>query len=130
MLTAFLVGRSGPARRSRRLLLDAGESGRARELLEAAIGSGNPQVVPMAQDLLGDLLAEQEDWEGAQDAYQAAIDTADPYWAPVAQASLGALLLDAGESGRARELLEAAIGSGNPDVVPQAQDLLRDLLAQ
>jgi hypothetical protein len=87
-------------------------------------------VVPLASDLFGDLLAEQEDWEGAEGAYQATIDTADPYWAPVAQVDLGLLRQRRGDAGGARQLLEAAIRSGNPEVVPWASDLLADLLAE
>ncbi len=44
------------------MLVDLGEEpGHARELLQAAIDSGNPRAVPLAQDLLGDLLAGQGD---------------------------------------------------------------------
>ena len=55
-----------------------GRSSRRRELLEAAMGSGNPQIVPQRRaPAPGDLLAEQEDWEGAEGARtQAVVDTA------------------------------------------------------
>jgi tetratricopeptide (TPR) repeat protein len=137
------------------LLLNAGETGRARELLEAAIGSANPlampravmslggqlmlapaiglrktNTVPQASDLLGDLLAEQEDWDGAEGAYQAAIDTADPYWAPLAQVNLGLLRQRRGDTEGARQLLDAAARSGNPEVASLAQAKLDGLLME
>jgi tetratricopeptide (TPR) repeat protein len=106
-----------------------GESGGVQELLEAAVGSEDPEVVPEAQDLLGDLLAGEGDWADAEAAYQAAIDTADPYWVPVAQFGLAFCRWRRGDTSKARELLERASASVEPQVRAAACGALGDLLA-
>jgi tetratricopeptide (TPR) repeat protein len=114
----------------RALMEGGGRRIRARELVEAAIKPENQQVAAEAYDLLGDVLADEEDWEGAEEAYQAAIDTADPQWAPIAQVDLGGLHLRRDDLEGARELLQAAIRSGNPQVVARANYLLGNVLEQ
>ena len=100
-----------------------------RELLEAAAASGNLQAVARASDLLGDLLAEQEDWSGAEAAYQAAINTADPQWAQIAQVDLALLRWQRSDISGARELLEAAAARQSA-VTARAYGVLGDLLAE
>ena len=55
------------------LLMNAGEPERARELLEAALASGNPQVVPLAQVNLGRLLIVAGEPERARELLEAAL---------------------------------------------------------
>jgi tetratricopeptide (TPR) repeat protein len=90
-----------------------GDAAAARRLLEAAVASGNPRVVPLAQANLGGQLLDAGEVERARELLEAAAGSADQQAVPLAQANLGMLLLDAGEVARARELLEAAIGSAD-----------------
>jgi tetratricopeptide (TPR) repeat protein len=110
------------------LLVMAAEFEKARPLLEAAIASGDPQAVPMAQVNLGAARVMATEFEKARPLLEAAIASGDPQAVPMAQASLGAVLLGLGEPEKARPLLEAAIASGDPQAVPMAQGNLGSLL--
>ena len=112
------------------LLLDRGEDPeRAKELLEAAIESGDPQAVPMAQDWLGDLLAGQDDFVGAETAYNLAIKSGHRDWAPTARVDLAVLLRDHGDIKQARLLLEQVAATEHSEQGPEAADLLKRLPA-
>ena len=56
---------------------DAAAHVEARSLLEQAAASGHPIQAPHAADLLGDLLLDEGDREGARDAYRQAVDAGD-----------------------------------------------------
>jgi len=96
---------------------DAAEHGEARSLLEGAVASAHPVQAPRAADLLGDLLADQGDFEAARDAYRTAVEAGDTYWSYVARVDLAQLLADRfdDEEG-ALELLRSAAESKNHQV--------------
>jgi predicted negative regulator of RcsB-dependent stress response len=85
--------------------------------------------VPRAHEQLGNLLAGEEDWAGAEVAYQAAIDTADPNWTPIAQIDLAVLRWQRDDTGEARIILQQAIASPASGVTAYAYGVLGDLLA-
>ena len=108
--------------------MSTGKPERGRQLLEAALESGNPLLVPLAQVILGGVLVDAGEPERARQLLEAALESGNPLVVPLAQVGLGGLLVDAGEPERARQLLEAALESGNPLVVPLAQVGLGGLL--
>ena len=95
--------------------------------LEAALQSSDPDELPRAAGLLGDLLAQQRHDGAAEHAYRAAIDVGDEYWSPLAQVALADLLRERGKRSEAQALLEAVIDSGHPRAVPAAQVSLDQL---
>jgi hypothetical protein len=101
---------------------------RRRSPLEAALATSDPDDIPRAAGLLGDLFVQQSHADAAQHAYRAAIDAGHPYWSPVAQVALAKLLTDRGDREEAQTLLEAAIASGHPRTTPKAQAGLDKLL--
>ncbi len=102
---------------------------RRRAPLEAVLASGNPDELPRAAGLLGDLFVQRSDAGAAEHAYRAAIDAAHPHWSPVAQVALAQLLSDRGDRSEAQTLLKAAIASGNARTTRLAQASLDKLLA-
>jgi hypothetical protein len=95
--------------------------------LETALESSEPDELPRAAGLLGNLLAQQSHTVAAEHAYRAAIDVGDEYWSPIAQVALADLLSDRGKRAEAQALLEAVIASGHPRAVPAAQTSLHQL---
>jgi hypothetical protein len=98
-----------------------------RPPLDEALESTDPDELPRAAGLLGDLFARQSHPGAAEHAYRAAIDVDDQYWSPIAQVALADLLSDRGERAEAQALLEAAIASGHARAVPAAQTSLSHL---
>ena len=103
------------------------ERRRRQPPLEAALASGDPDDIPRAAGLLGDLFVQQSQSGAAEHAYRAAIDADHPYWTPVAQVALAQLLSDRGDGDEARTLLEDAIASGHPRTASLAQASLTEL---
>lgn len=103
------------------------ERRRRQPPLEAALASGDPDDIPRAAGLLGDLFVKQSQSGAAEHAYRAAIDADHPYWTPVAQVALAQLLSDRGDGDEARALLEDAIASGHPRTASLAQASLTEL---
>ena len=95
--------------------------------LETALESSEPDELPRAAGLLGNLFAQQSHTVAAEHAYRAAIGVGDEYWSPIAQVALADLLSDRGERTEAQTLLVAAIASGHPKAVPAAQTSLHQL---
>ena len=95
--------------------------------LKTALESSDPNELPRAAGLLGDLLVQQRHNGAAEHAYRAAIDVDDEEWSPLAQVALADLLRNRGEHSEAQDLLEAAIDSGHPRAVPAAQVSLDQL---
>jgi tetratricopeptide (TPR) repeat protein len=95
--------------------------------LETALESSEPDELPRAAGLLGNLLAQQSHTVAAEHAYRAAIDIGDDYWSPIAQVALADLLSEQGQRTEAQTLLEAAIASGHPRAVAAAQTSLHQL---
>ena len=114
-----------------RLLAQRDAVEEAGGLLRSVIADGEPAAVPMAQDMLGDMLRFRAgDPDAARAAYQQAIDSGHPEWSLVARFDL-ALLLDAqGDlSGAHEQLLQAAQGP-NRGYAAKAWDLIGDLLSR
>lgn len=103
------------------------ERRRRQAPLEAALSSGDPDDIPRAAGLLGDLFVQQSQSGAAEYAYRAAIDADHPYWTPVAQVALAQLLSDRGDGDEAKTLLEDAIASGHPRTASLAQAGLSEL---
>ncbi|MEO3811450.1 tetratricopeptide repeat protein [Sphaerisporangium sp. B11E5] len=82
-----------------------------------------------AASLLGGLLADQGDVEGAQAAFQQAIDSGHADHAPAAAFFLGGLLADQGDVEGAQAAFQQAIDSGHADHAPAAAFFLGGLLA-
>jgi hypothetical protein len=95
--------------------------------LEATLASGDPDDIPRAAGLLGELFVQQGQAGAAEHAYRAAIDSDHPYWSPVAQVALAQLLGDRGRGAEAKPLLEEAITSGDPRTASVAQASLSKL---
>ena len=101
---------------------------RRRQLpLEATLASGDPDDIPRAAGLLGELFVQHGQAGAAEHAYRAAIDSDHPYWSPVAQVALAQLLGDRGRGEEAKPLLEDAIASGHPRTASVAQASLSKL---
>src|SRR5262245_2268804 len=101
---------------------------RRRQLpLEAALASGDPDDIPRAAGLLGELFVQRGQAGAAEHAYRAAIDSDHPYWSPVAQVALAQLLGEGGRGAEAKPLLEEAIASGHPRTASVAQASLSKL---
>jgi predicted negative regulator of RcsB-dependent stress response len=95
--------------------------------LDSALISTDPDELPRAAGLLGDLFVQQNRVDAAEHAYRAAIDVGDEYWSPIAQVALAQLLSDRGGREEARTLLEAVVASGHPRTASVAQAALSDL---
>jgi len=106
------------------LLLDAGELGPARKLLDTALASGNPDIRPALLMLLGELLVREQDWQEAEAAYQALIATEDPHTTAPAQIDLARLRQRRGDKAGAQDLLEEATASEDPEIAAEARGLL------
>ncbi|MET7606610.1 tetratricopeptide repeat protein [Streptomyces avermitilis] len=103
---------------------------RAKALFDEALGSGSPDVVPLALVNLAGVLQLLGDTDGALGKLEQALALGDAQATPLAQASLGGVLINRGELDRARELLESAVQSGDPQITPLAAANLGGLIVQ
>jgi len=92
--------------------------------------SGQDKPARIAALVLGLLLQEQGDADGARAAYQQAIDSGHADYVPRAAFGLGVLLQEQGDAAGARAAYQQAIGSGHSDVAPVAARNLARLLAE
>ena len=112
------------------LLVTEGDLDRARVLLDAAVRSGNPAVVPLAEANLGVLLSRHGEVGAAQEHFERALRGSDPEVVAIAKISLGSLLAGRGEFERGSGLLTEVADSDNADLAPRAQCALGELLVQ
>lgn len=102
------------------LLVTEGDLDRARELLDAALNSGNPAGVPLARLNLGILLARNSDLRLAREQFEQVLESSDPMTEALAKMSLGYLLAVNGEWDRGVGLLSEVAASDNADQAPRA----------
>ena len=95
-----------------------------------AVGSGHRVVASYANFNLGNLLAEQGEYNGARAAYQKAVDSGHESWAPLAMVSLGNLLAQQGDVAGARAAYQKAIDSGDAEKAANAWVRMGNLLGQ
>jgi hypothetical protein len=105
------------------------EGGHAIEAFRKASYPDRPEIELLARVLLGLLLAERGDTDGARAAYQQAIDSGQPNQASRAAVHLGRLLAEQGDTDAARAAYQQAIDAGHPDYAPMAAVHLGRLLA-
>ncbi|MFC7829452.1 tetratricopeptide repeat protein [Streptomyces sp. NPDC057375] len=109
------------------LELAGGEFARGVESLEAALGSGVPDVVPLAQVELGGVLI-ASDRARAGRLLRAAMDCGNPQLALMARVSYSGLLILQGRHERALSLLEEVLAAGDDEVAGLAQARLGGML--
>lgn len=107
-----------------------GDPERAREMLESALASGDPMVLPMAQAGMGHLLLGAGDVEGAAGLFAEAMAAGQPH--PAALAAIGAagVAYQRGDAPEAMRVLDDLVGLDHPEFSPMAADLLGDLRAE
>ena len=106
------------------LLVNEGDLPRAQMLLKLALGSGNPEIEPLARTNLGVLLMRNGDTQAAREEFERVINSDQPEFACNARLTLGTMLVTAGETEEGYALLEAAADSGITEQVPVALCLL------
>jgi tetratricopeptide (TPR) repeat protein len=94
------------------------------------IADENSEAAPRATVMLGQLLEEQDDLEGAKACYQRALDSGDSEAVPRAVAALGLLLQLQGDLEGAKACYQRALDSGHPDWAPRATVMLGQLLEE
>jgi tetratricopeptide (TPR) repeat protein len=100
----------------------AGNTAAALDMLEEALDSDVPDVVPLARAELGGLLVNTgRDLDRARELLQTTLDSGDRELRPFAQLNLGVLLMNSGDHKAARPLLEKALAAGDPEVDSQQQ---------
>jgi len=102
---------------------------RAQKIFRA-IASENSEAAPMATVMLGQLLEEQDDLEGAKACYQRALGSGDSEAVPWAEAAQGLLLHLQGDLEGARACYQRTLDSGHPDWAPKAAINLGVLLQE
>lgn len=103
------------------LLVSQEDSAGARAVLESAINSGRPELLPYAAYQLGRLLNKSGTVpDGARAAYQRAIDSGHPEISPKAALEFGEILSERKDYTGARAALRSAASSGHPDYGPRA----------
>ncbi|WP_217214121.1 tetratricopeptide repeat-containing serine protease family protein [Streptomyces sp. AC550_RSS872] len=110
------------------LELARSEFERGRECLEAALESGVPDVVPLAQVELGGVLV-ASDRERAGELLQAAMGCRNRQLALLAQVYFSGLLILQGAHERALSLLDDVLAAGDDEVAGLAQTRLGGMLA-
>ncbi|MFJ5029587.1 tetratricopeptide repeat protein [Streptomyces sp. NPDC088560] len=110
------------------LELFRGDFAQGAECLEAALDSGVPDVVPLAQVELGGMLA-ASDRVRAGELLQAAMGCHNRQLALLAEVFFSGLLILQGEHDRALSLLEDVLAAGDDEVAGLAQARLGGLLA-
>jgi tetratricopeptide (TPR) repeat protein len=80
----------------------------------------DPEQAPSTAFVLGVLLHNQGDVDGAKAAYQQAIDSGNPDYAPGAAFYLGNMLRDQGNAAAAKAAYRQAVESGHLDEAPKA----------
>lgn len=105
------------------------DEARARALLDEVIGTGHRDNGPWAATVLGELLAEDDDAEGARAAYQQAIDSQHTDWAVVAAIDLALLMWNQEDRDvdDVVPILRTAADSGHQHQAPRASELLGDV---
>jgi tetratricopeptide (TPR) repeat protein len=109
------------------LLANEGDLQQARMLLDAAISSGNPDVVPLARTNLGALLLRSGDLQAAREEFERVLGFGATEVASFAQISLGCVLAAMGDAEAGRELLEEVAASDDAGQAPRALCLLGEL---
>ena len=95
--------------------------------LREVVATGDREHAPRAAVLLGGVLAEDGDLDGATSAYRHAIDSGHAYWTPTARTDLAVALLDVDPT-EAEALLNTATTTGFAVVGARAHLLLGALL--
>jgi tetratricopeptide (TPR) repeat protein len=114
-----------------RILARRGEFEESTGLLRALADTDDPNVAPMALDLLGDLLqSDVGDHAGARDAYQRAIDSGHPDWSATAGFDLAQMLAADDDLADAEQQLRRITENPNRIYAAKAWDIIGDLLAE
>ncbi|MEU2915212.1 tetratricopeptide repeat protein [Streptomyces massasporeus] len=116
------------ARMDLAVMLVRSQDDRAVAMLTELMASDNPELVPRAADLLGDLHQENGDWDAAETAYRVAIASGHELWGVTAQVDLAIMLADNGHEAGAEVLLRQVTTSRHPIAASWGMTLLGILL--